>query len=140
MSLKKPKQKRLSWEQYALALAEVAALRSNDPFEKVGCCLLRHNHTVASLGYNGFISGATENWRNRDARRPYVVHAEANAMRYVKPGECYLAACTLLSCNDCIKDLASYGITTLVYRKVYAFDDTSLKMAKAFRVKLIQIP
>lgn len=130
---------RLSWEHYALKLAEVAALKSKDPWVTVGCCLLRHDKTVASLGFNGFPAGMTENWENRDERRKYVVHAEKNALRHIKPGECYLAATTLLCCNDCLKDLASYGIKTLVFRDVYDKDDSTLQLAKEFGIKLEQI-
>ena len=44
---------RLDWECYALSLARVASLRSEDPFVKVGACVLRYDNSVASLGYNG---------------------------------------------------------------------------------------
>lgn len=129
----------LSWENYAIKLAEVAAIKSRDPWKKVGCCLLRHDHTVAGLGYNGFPAQMIEDWSNRDKRRKYVVHAEKNALRYVKPGECYLCAVTLLCCNDCLKDLASYGIKKIIYQEIYDKDDSSLKLAAEFGIELIQI-
>jgi len=129
----------MSWEEYAIALAEVAALKSKDPYVKVGCCLLRHDNTIASLGYNGFPSGVEEDWSDRDERRKYVNHSEQNALRFVKPNECYLAAITLLPCNDCLKSLASYGIKKVIYREVYDRDDSSLILANKFGIELKQL-
>jgi dCMP deaminase len=129
----------MSWEEYAIALAEVAALKSKDPYVKVGCCLLRHDNTIASLGYNGFPSGVEEDWTDRDERRKYVNHSEQNALRFVKPNECYLAAITLLPCNDCLKSLASYGIKKVIYREVYDRDDSSLILANKFGIELKQL-
>jgi dCMP deaminase len=129
----------MSWEEYAMALAGVAALKSKDPYVKVGCCLLRHDNTIASLGYNGFPSGVEEDWSDRDERRKYVNHSEQNALRFVKPNECYLAAITLLPCNDCLKSLASYGIKKVIYREVYDRDDSSLILANKFGIELKQL-
>ena len=129
----------MTWEEYALALARVASLKSKDPYIKVGCCLLRHDNTIASLGYNGFPSGVEEDWSNRDERRKYVNHAEANALRFVKPGECYLAATTLLPCNDCLKALASYGIKKIIYSQVYDKDCSSLDLSSRFNIEIKQI-
>jgi dCMP deaminase len=130
---------KISWEEYAMKLAETAMLRSADPWQKVGCCLLRHDNSVASLGFNGFPKGMLENWDNREERRKFVVHAEQNALRYVKPGECYLAATTLLCCNDCLKALASYGIKTVVYKDLYEFDNSSEILASQFGIQLIKV-
>jgi dCMP deaminase len=129
----------MTWEEYALALARVASLKSKDPYIKVGCCLLRHDNTIASLGYNGFPSGVEEDWSDRDERRKYVNHAEANALRFVKPGECYLAAVTLLPCNDCLKALASYGIKKIIYSQVYDKDSSSLNLSSKFNIEIKQI-
>ena len=131
--------KNLSWEEYALRLAGVAALKSKDPYVQVGCCLLRHDNSVASLGFNGFPSGMKEDWSNRDERRKYVVHSETNALRYIRPNECYLAAVTLLPCNDCLKSLAAYGIKKIVYSEVYKQDPSTIELARRFGIELIQI-
>jgi dCMP deaminase len=129
----------MNWEQYALSLAKVASLKSKDPYVKVGCVLLRYDNTVASLGYNGFPAGMPEDWSNRDERRKYVTHAEQNSLRFIKPNECYLAATTLLPCNDCLKSLAAYGIKKVIYAEVYDKDNSSLELANKFGIELIQI-
>lgn len=130
---------RPSWEEYALKLAFVAAERSADPWKKVGCCLLRHDHSVASLGYNGEVAGQTIDWSNREERRKRVIHSEINALRYIKPGECYLAATTISACPDCIKSLASYGIKVLIYSEVYKQDPFGLELAKEFGMEIKQL-
>jgi dCMP deaminase len=129
----------MNWQQYALSLAKVASLKSKDPYVKVGCSLLRHDNTVASLGYNGFPSGMEEDWSDRDERRKFVTHAEQNSLRFIKPNECYLAATTLLPCNDCLKSLASYGIKKVIYEKVYDKDCSTLELAEKFGIELIQV-
>jgi dCMP deaminase len=86
---------RPSWEEYALLLANTASLRSEDPYIKCGACVLRHDNSVAGLGYNGSPPGYNIDWTDRDARRPFVSHAERSALRYCKPGEAKLIAITL---------------------------------------------
>ena len=91
---------RLPWENYAIDLALVASRRSEDPYLKVGACILREDYSVASLGYNGAPPKIEIDWTDRDERRKRVIHAETNALRYIKPNEGYLLACTHLPCND----------------------------------------
>ena len=130
---------RIDWERSALSLAKVAALRSEDPFVKVGACVLRHDNSVASLGYNGAPPKVNIDWSDRDERRRRVIHAEANALRYVKPQECRLLACTLLPCNDCLKLISSYGIKEVVYIEEYDKDCSSLTLASEFGINLKKI-
>lgn len=130
---------KIPWPEYALRIAQVASMRSADPWVKVGCCLLRNDNTVAGTGYNGFPAGIEEDWENRDKRRLRVIHAEANALKYVRPNECYLAASTLLPCNDCLKQLASYNIKKIVYGEIYQRDQTTLDLAEDFGIELVQL-
>lgn len=108
---------RLSWSEYAMKLAETASTRSEDPYRKVGTCLLRPDHSIAALGYNGAPPGVEVDWSDRDKRRAWVIHAEANALRYVEPGEVALMASTLMPCNQCILLASSYGIKQIIYRE-----------------------
>jgi dCMP deaminase len=131
------KSPRISWYQYSLKLAKVASERSEDPFMKVGACVLRSDNSVAGIGYNGAPPGISINWIERDMRRLRVIHAEVNALRYVTPGECYLLACTHLPCNDCLKTISAYGINEVVYNEVYPRDVSSLDIAGDLGVKLV---
>jgi dCMP deaminase len=129
----------MTWEEYAIELAEVAKLKSKDPWLQVGAVLLRHDNTVAGIGFNGFPSGMTEDWQDRATRSLYVIHAEQNALRYTKPGECRLIASTTLPCNNCLKAIASYGISKVVFRYSYEKDDSTLKIASDFEIELINL-
>ena len=129
----------MNWNEYALELATVAAKKSKDPWRQVGACLLRHDNTVAGIGFNGFPAGMREDWQDRDNRRLFVVHAEQNALRYVRPDECGLIAVTLLPCNDCLKAIASHGIKRVVYRDIYDRDITSISLAIKFGIELVRI-
>ena len=119
---------RVSLERYALLLAGAAALRSEDPYHRVGCVLVRLDKTVAAVGYNGPPPGIDIDWSDRDQRRSRIVHAEANALRYVRPGEVLFAATTMMPCATCVLSLASYGIKLVVYsekldQRVYPIDE-----------------
>lgn len=127
----------MTWEQYALELARVAAKKSKDPWRQVGAVVLRHDNTVAGVGFNGFPAGVEEDWSCRERRRMYVVHAEENALRYICPGEGRIIASTTLPCNNCLKAIISYGIKTIVYGETYPSDESSLELAKQMGVKLI---
>ncbi len=131
--------KNLSWEEYALLIAETAMLKSKDPWKKTGCCLLRKDKSIAGIGFNGFPTGMIEDWDNRDERRKFVIHSEINALRYIKPEECDIAACSLLPCNDCLRSLAAYSIKIIVYREIYNFDPSTLELAEKFGINLKQI-
>ena len=135
-----PKYARLSWEEYALHIATAAALRSEDPYEQVGACVLRLDYSVAGIGYNGAPSGIEIDWSDRDKRRERVVHAEVNALRYVRPDEGYILACTLMPCQDCLKAAASFGIERIVYREVYSKDETALRLAEEFGIAMEKLP
>jgi len=129
----------MNWDEYALGIAEVVAKKSKDPWRQVGAVLLRNDNTIASCGYNGFPAHMEEDWSNRERRRDYVVHAEQNALRHVKPVECRLIASTTLPCNNCLKSIASYGIFRIVYRETYPADESTIHLAEDFGIKLINI-
>lgn len=103
--------------EYALALAAAAATRSEDPKTQVGAAVLDSRGAVLALGYNGPPSGVeVEDWGHRGNVRLVVVHAEANALRYVRPGEAALLAATRMPCAECLKAAAAQGIREIVYR------------------------
>ena len=126
----------MNWDEYAMEIAETASMKSKDPWVKVGAVILREDNSIASIGYNGYPAGAKEDWSNRKKRRMFIIHAEQNALRYIKPGEGKTLYCTLLPCNDCMKTIAAYGIKRVLYRHNYETDPSSLTTAKKLGVKL----
>jgi dCMP deaminase len=108
---------RPTWEEYALDLAIAAAGRSEDPYMKVGACILRADKSVAGVGYNGAPPGINLKWTDRDERRKYVLHAELNALRYCTLTDTIggLLAVTHMPCEQCLKTIAAYDIHQVVY-------------------------
>jgi dCMP deaminase len=131
--------KRAGWGHFAMSLAKAAAERSEDPHVQVGACVLRHDMSVGGVGYNGAPPGVDVDWSDREARLLRVVHAEVNALAYVRPGECGCIAVTLLPCRTCLTLLARYGIKIVWYGEVYKRDETALTLAEEFGIKLYKI-
>ena len=128
----------MNWDEYAIGIAEAVSHKSNDPWNKVGAVILRKDYSIASVGYNGFPQGVEEDWSNRDERRKYVIHAEQNALRYIKPDEGEVIYSTLMPCSDCIKAIAAYKIKKVVYKNLYANDFTAIEFAEKMGIELIQ--
>ena len=132
---------RISWEKFAIEIADTASLRSEDPYRKVGACALNHANMVIGVGYNGLASGhevAPEFWKDRDARRPYMIHAEANCLSLCKKGEVRLIAVTLLPCSYCATLIASYGVQKVVYRDTYETDNKAVEILAFYGISLHQ--
>lgn len=135
---------RMSWEKYGLEIAEAASRRSEDPYFKVGACVLRSDHSIISIGYNGAAPGVNISWADRDARRGFVIHAEVNALRYCTPDQTVGGSMfvTHHPCAECIKVIASYGIKSVTYSNdidptVYDLDNIK-RLADACGISLKQ--
>jgi dCMP deaminase len=128
----------MNWDEYAMSIAEVVAKKSKDPWHKVGVVILREDHSVASVGYNGFPQGVEEDWSSREERSKYVIHAEQNALRYTQPGEGKILVSTLLPCRDCLKTIAAYKIKKVIYKEIYKSDPIALEIAEKMGVTVIQ--
>lgn len=68
----------LNWKEYFMAIAIISSLRSKDPRNQVGACIVNEeNHKVLSIGYNGLINGMNDDtfdWestgeKNRDYKK-----------------------------------------------------------------------
>jgi dCMP deaminase len=129
---------RLEKLEWWLQLAEVAAKRSEDPYCKVGAVAIREDGSIAAVSYNGAPPKIEIDWSDRDKRRQFVIHAETNLLRYIKPHECPDVAITLAPCYDCLKNLASYGVKRINFINYYDKCDKSIlvKMAKIYKIEL----
>jgi dCMP deaminase len=120
---------RISWDEYAIKIAQVASLRSEDPYKKVGACALDFSNRVIGVAYNGLAPGINvtpEFWANREERLPYMIHAEANLLSLLRRGECKTLACTLLPCSCCASMISAYGIKRVIYLEEYKRDMRAL--------------
>ena len=115
----------ISWDEYFMGVATLAAMRSKDPSTQVGACIVDENNRILSTGYNGFPQGcsddeypwAREGENSNDTKYPYVVHAELNAIlnaggRPLAGSRIYVA---LFPCNECAKAIIQSGIREVIY-------------------------
>ncbi len=125
-----------------MALADVASLRSEDPYRKVGAAALDFDNRVIATAYNGLAPGfvAPPNfWEDRDARQKYMLHAEVNLCSLFKRGEVKIVATTTMPCTSCMQTLCAYGIKEIYYREIYHASDAP-EIAALYKITLQQIP
>ena len=112
----------ISWDEYFMGVALLAAERSKDPNTQVGACIVDEQNRILSTGYNGFPYGCSDDvfpWdrTGEDTKYPYVVHAELNAIlntrgKSLAGSRIYVA---LFPCNECAKAIIQAGIKEVVY-------------------------
>ena len=133
--------RRLSIPEYAMALAEVASLRSEDPFRKVGAAALDWDNRVIATAYNGLAPGfdaPQDFWDDRDQRQKFMLHAEVNLCSLFKRGEAKIVATTTMPCTACMQTLCAYGIKEIYFREIYAESDAP-EIAKLYGITLEQV-
>ena len=133
---------RINWDEYALSLASIAKLRSEDPYRQVGACALDHENRVLGVAYNGLKSGTEitpEFWQDRNRRRPYMIHAEANLLSLFKKGECKTIALTCSPCSACATLIAAHDIKRVIYCDKYEMDTTGLDIIRFYKIEDIKI-
>ena len=129
---------RISWDEYGMLLAYAAAQRSPDPYMIVGAAAFRTDRSTVATGYNGAPAGVEIDWSDRDARRPFVLHAETNCLKFAAQSECYYLYVTLLPCRECLLRAAAYGVKEVIYDQVYDKDTSSLQKAEEYGITLRQ--
>ena len=136
------KMARLTIPQYVMALAHVAALRSEDPYRKVGAAALDADNRVIGTAYNGLFPKFTAPsgfWDSRDERQKYMLHAEINLCSLFKRGEARIVACTTMPCTSCMQALCAHGVRTIYYGLDYKKAEAPA-IARMYGVELIHVP
>lgn len=112
----------ISWDEYFMGIAALAAKRSKDPSTQVGACIVSKDNVIISTGYNGMPKGCSDDefpWdrEGEETKYPFVVHSELNAIlnacgRDVRGSRIYV---TLFPCNECAKSIIQSGISEVFY-------------------------
>lgn len=110
-----------------LRMAQIWAENSYCKRRKVGALLVKNN-MIISDGYNGTPSGFENICEDENGvTKPYVLHAEANAITKVaKSGNSSEDATlyvTASPCIECAKLIIQAGIKRVVYRDEYRLHD-----------------
>jgi len=118
--------KRISWHEYFMNIAEQVATRSTCDRKHVGAVIVR-DKTILSTGYNGSLKGAPHcDMDGHDMENGHcvrTVHAESNAVAQaakngvaIDNSEIYVTASP---CLTCFKLLANCGIKRIYYKEFY---------------------
>ena len=109
-----------------LQMAEIWAQNSYCKRRKVGALLVK-DRMIISDGYKGTPSGFENVCEEDGVTKPYVLHAEANAITKVaKSGNSSEGATlyvTASPCLECSKLIIQSGIKRVVYRDEYRLTD-----------------
>lgn len=125
-----------------LRMARIWAENSYCTRRKVGALLVK-DKMIISDGYNGTPSGFENVCELEDGTtKPYVLHAEANAITKVaKSGNSSLGATlyvTASPCLECAKLIMQSGIKRVVYSEKYRLDD-GLKLLERANIETVFI-
>ena len=109
-----------------IEMAEIWAQNSYCKRRKVGALLVKDN-MIISDGYNGTPSGFENVCEENGVTKPYVLHAEANAISKVAKSGNNSSGATLYvtasPCIECSKLIIQSGIKRVVYRDEYRLTD-----------------
>lgn len=134
----------ISWDQYFMGVALLAAQRSKDPGSQVGACIVNQDNRILSVGYNGMPTGCQDDempWAREggflDTKYAFVCHAELNAILNNDGGSLKGTRlyATLFPCNECAKAIIQCGIREVVYLSdKYADSDAVVASKRMFRM------
>ena len=117
-----------------LEMAEIWAKNSYCKRRQVGALLVKNN-MIISDGYNGTPSGFENVCEENGVTKPYVLHAEANAISKVaKSGNSSEGATLYVTASPCIKCaklIIQSGIKRVVYKDEYRLTDGIDLLARA---------
>ena len=140
----------ISWDEYFMGIAMLAARRSKDRNTQVGACIVSKDNIIISTGYNGMPKGCSDDtfpWdrTGEETKYPYVVHAEVNSIlnangRDLRGSKLYVA---LFPCNECDKAIIQSGVREVYYLSdKYADSPTTIaskRMLDAAGLKYIHL-
>lgn len=135
--------KQQQFDRRYLEMARVWALNSYCKRRQVGALIVK-DKMIISDGYNGTPSGFENNCEDEDGRtKPYVLHAEANAITKVAKSNNSSEGATLYittsPCLECAKLIIQSGITRVVYCDRYRVED-GIKLLQRTGILVDELP
>lgn len=125
-----------------IQMARVWAKNSYCKRRQVGALLVK-DRMIISDGYNGTPSGFENECEDENGEsKPYVLHAEANAITKVAKSNNSSEGATLYitasPCMDCAKLIIQAGITRVVYGDEYRITD-GIKLLEKAGIEIVKI-
>lgn len=134
--------KQLLLDNRYLRMAAIWAENSYCQRRKVGAIIVK-NQMIISDGYNGTPSGFENVCEEEDGHtKPYVLHAEANAITKVARSNNSSDGATLYvtasPCVECAKLIIQAGIRRVVFRELYRLTD-GIELLKRASIECVHI-
>ena len=122
------------FDEMYIRMAKIWATNSYCKRRQVGALIVK-DKMIISDGYNGTPSGFENDCEDNNVTKPYVLHAEANAITKVaKSGNSSEGATlyvTASPCIECAKLIIQSGIKRVVYSEEYRLDDGLKLLSRA---------
>ncbi len=136
------KEKQLLLDKRYMRMALIWAENSYCKRRQVGAILVK-GKMIISDGYNGTPSGFENVCEDEDnVTKPYVLHAEANAITKVARSNNSSEGATLYvtssPCIECAKLIIQSGITRVVYANSYRLSDGT-ELLKRANIKIVSV-
>lgn len=134
------KDKQQKWDERYMKIAMLWAENSYCKRRQVGAILVK-DKAIISDGYNGTPSGFENICEDENEKtKPYVLHAEANAITKVARSNNSSNGATLYvtaaPCIECSKLIIQSGIKRVVYGEPYHIDD-GIKLLKRAKIDVV---
>ena len=134
--------KQLKFDRSYLRMAQVWAENSYCNRRKVGALIVKDKMIISDV-YNGTPSGFENVCEDEDGHtKPYVLHAEANAITKVAKSNNSSNGATLYvtaaPCMECAKLIIQSGIRRVVYVESYRLSD-GIELLERAGIEVIQI-
>jgi dCMP deaminase len=136
------KEKQYKLDQRYLAMARIWSYNSYCKRRQVGALIVK-DKMIISDGYNGTPSGFENECEDGNFKtKPYVLHAEANAITKVAHSNNSSDGATLYvtssPCIECAKLIIQAGIKRVVFSEEYHSDD-GVKLMKRANIEVAHI-
>lgn len=135
--------KRPSFNQTFMNIAIEVSKRSTCDRAHVGCVLVRHER-ILSTGYNGSFEGMPHcdeiGHLMVDGHCVRTIHAEINAIANASALGINLfhatAFITHFPCYNCMKIMAAFGVSDIIYKEGYRKDQKVINLCEAHNIGL----
>lgn len=111
---------RLSFDEYFMNMARLAAMRSTCSRLSVGAVFVNKRGHIISTGYNGPASGMPHEFHEHSTEECNAIHAEQNAIiQCQQPFDIHTVYLTHSPCKSCMFQLMNTSCKRIVYLEDY---------------------
>ncbi len=136
------KEKQYNLDKRYLRMAQIWTENSYCKRRQVGALVVK-KQMIISDGYNGTPSGFENVCEEDDKTKPYVLHAEANAITKLARSHNSSEGATLYvtssPCLECAKLIIQSGIKRVIYAEKYRLQD-GIELLKRANIEVVYLP